>query len=256
MTFEDFIKQIDFRTKGTLGCELEMFFVKTIGGHSQFLPYAARFLKAVNDPKWTHELSACQIELRSAPQYDPCMIKSELQLSLEFGRLIALAMGVQLHFVEVAPEYIPLNVFEENPRYEDIARNMREDVLRAACRVAGLHVHYGIKNWQHGIKVHNKFAENTDYFLKLGDMSGDGRRMKLYSVVYSDWRPKLIETPEHFYHIAMEKGFADNLRNNWSGIRISQHGTVEIRLFGATANLDHIGSILYEVKRIGDSVPV
>ena len=72
---------------------------------------------------------------------------------------------------------------------------------------------------------------------RLGDHSR-GERIRLYQTMATNWRPPIYESSDHFDAVAREQGFAENLRNCWHLIRLSRHGTVELRMFGMTENVD------------------
>ena len=64
-----------------------------------------------------------------------------------------------------------------------------------------------------------------------------------------NYQPTAYESSEHLFEIARAEGFTDNPRNCWKLIRISIHGTVELRMFGVTDNLDEILEWVSFVKK-------
>jgi gamma-glutamyl:cysteine ligase YbdK (ATP-grasp superfamily) len=132
---------------------------------------------------------------------------------------------------------MPLDVFPGNPRYAKIARTLPKDVLLAALRVTGTHIHVGVGSMAEAIQAHNAFADLITTFQHLGDHS-NGERIRLYRSVSGDTPQPRYADATHFYDHAVSAGFADNPRNCWDLVRISRHGTVELRMFGMTEDVD------------------
>lgn len=249
MTFNNtalqkFLCRFDFKQglSGYIGVEREHFLVLPCG---TLVPRAPEFLERVRDPRWTYELSACQIESRTKPHRDLLALKLELLQNGNNGSLVAERMGLRLVNREVASKTMPLDVFP-NPRYARITRSIPIKQLQAACRVAGTHIHLGTKNMEHAIRTHNALIGHLDELSRLGDHS-EGKRLKLYKAMAKRWLPAPYENEEHFFENAQANGFAENPRDCWTLIRISAHGTVEVRAFGVT---DHVDEILHWISRV------
>ncbi len=237
----DFLSKFNFTPElaGFIGTEREQFLLVRGGlDGGQYSARAQNFLSTINNSRWTYELSACQIESRTNPQKDLSAIKLEILENENCGNQTANKLDLHLANIEVASRNMPFTVFPE-PRYLEIAKTISQDRLEAACRVAGTHIHLGIRDINHAISVNNLLVSHIDTLCNLGDHS-NGERLRLYRTMAENWQPMTYESPEHIFEVAQAEGFADNPRNCWKLIRISIHGTVELRMFGSTDNIDEI----------------
>lgn len=226
--------------RGHVGVEREFFLTNECVGSSSATRFAARspdFLAAISDPAWTYELSACQVEHRTDPNFELADIRSALQRGLVRGRRAATSLGLRLSAVEVAPDTMPYAIYPHDARYAAIAATIPAHVLSAACRVTGTHFHVGCASADEALAVHNALVPHLDRLAVLGDHSA-GERIRLYKMMATNWQSPHYDSAEHFDAVAREQGFADNLRNCWHLIRISRHGTVELRMFGMTDSID------------------
>ncbi|HAU07779.1 MAG: hypothetical protein UW46_C0004G0073 [Candidatus Yanofskybacteria bacterium GW2011_GWF1_44_227] len=230
---------------GYIGIEREQFLK---GDSGIYVPESPRFLSLAMNEKWTYELSACQVESRTNPQTGLAVIKAELLANENVGNRVANQLGLELVNEEVAAEDMPLDVYP-NPRYLKIAKVISRDRLRAACRVAGIHIHLGVRDLSHAIEVNNLLVPHLNALCDRGDHSG-GERLRLYRDMAQNWQPVVYAGPEHLFEVARANGFADNPRNCWKLIRISIHGTVELRMFGSTNSVDEIIEWISVVKAI------
>jgi carboxylate-amine ligase len=197
---------------------------------------ASVFLDGINDSAWTYELSLCQVEHRTTPATAKDAILAHLRGGTDAGRRRAVTIDCELRALEVAPETMPLDVYPD-ARYFALRETLPPDVLRAACRVAGTHIHIGVRSIAEAIAVSNALRPHIDWLANLGDHSA-GERRRLYSKMSKTWEPPQYESPEHFFAVARARDFADNPRNCYDAIRISTHGTVEVRAFGMTDNAE------------------
>lgn len=186
-----------------------------------------------------YELSACQVETRTRP-LPISQLASELSyIDLELSKAFE-AVGLKALYTEVAPEDMPLDVYPDpTGRYARIVETMPRDVLLAACRVIGTHVHIGMPDHETALRVYNRVIDECDSLAKLGDNS-NGERLAIYKVVASDPLPRPFSSWQRFYEVGIEKGFVDDPRSCWTLIRISKHGTIEFRMFGATSSVKQI----------------
>ena len=168
------------------------------------------------------------------------------------GNQIANQLGLMLVNKEVADFLFPLEIYPD-PRYLEIASKISQEKLDAASRVTGTHIHIGTADINQAIAVNNILVPHMDTLCHLGDHS-NGERLRLYRVMADNWRPMIYESPEHFFEISGMEGFTDNPRNCWKLIRISVHGTVELRMFGSTNNIDEIIEWISLVKSITKEV--
>ncbi|OIO51559.1 hypothetical protein COY93_00625 [Candidatus Uhrbacteria bacterium CG_4_10_14_0_8_um_filter_58_22] len=217
------------------------------------VPWAERFLSAVSGGDgrgegpahrgWTHELSACQVEHRTDAHDMSALtglsaLNNDLFGGLVLGSRTAEALGGSLEAMSVAPEGMTLEVFPDE-RHTRIAAALPRGMLEAACRVAGVHIHLGVADIESAIRLHDLLVGHLDELMRLGDLSG-GQRMELYCRMAENWRPQRYGSTDRLFKTAVEQGFVDNPRDCYHLIRISVHGTVELRMFDATGNCDDI----------------
>ena len=236
-----FLSRFSFRPelRGFVGIEREHFLVYGAGlASGMYAPLAKSFLEAIDDRRWTYELSAYQVESRTSPQIDLSAAKLEMLENENWGSQAALSLGLRLVNREVASHLFPLEVYPD-PRYLEISSNISPEKLDAACRVTGTHIHIGAKDMNQAIAINNILISHLERFCLLGDHS-NGERIRLYKIMAENWQPGLYQNPEHLFEIARAEGFTENPRNCWKLIRISIHGTVELRMFGSTDNVDEI----------------
>ena len=218
------------------------------GMYGEPVPAAQAFFQAMRglDPegRWTHELSACQAEYRTEPHRAGEGLVADLARGARQGQSVAESLGLVLRSDEVAPEHMPLDYYADDPRYAEIALMLPEEVLRAACRVASVQLHYGCADIEHAIRVHGALVRHWKELERMGDGS-NGERLRLYRLMAKHWEPVVYRSVAHFEEVAEEQGFAENLKNCWQLVRISRHGTVELRMFG---NTDSIARILEWVR--------
>ncbi len=245
--YQDFLSRFNFREEMTafVGIERERFLSDSSG---RLMPVADRFLSEIGDTLWTHELSACQVEDRTNPLTHLEDIKSAIQVNNEQGKRIAKKMGLHLRTIEVASEHMSLDVYPE-PRYLRIKNSLTREQLSAACRVTGTHLHFGMPNLETAISVVNCLREHIEALSILGDHS-NGERLQLYRIVAPIWEPPCYQGENHFFEVACEQKFADNPRNCWHLVRISIHGTVELRMLGATDDLEEICQWITMIREI------
>jgi gamma-glutamyl:cysteine ligase YbdK (ATP-grasp superfamily) len=213
------------------------------------VPGSPDFLRMVADAAWTYELSACQAEHRTRPHRSLVALLKDLKRGQKQGERVAGVLGYQLRAIEVGPASMPLDIYPHDERYRKIAAQIPREVLSAACRVTGTHLHLGVRSLVHAIEVHNLLIGHLDEFVGLGDHSG-GERLRLYRQMATNWRPPRYESVEHLHAVALEQGFEENPRNCWHLIRISRHGTVELRMFGMTADPAEIISWCERVREV------
>jgi len=236
---EDFLGRFNFRPEGAMlvGLERECFLTNSRG---VIVPIAFEILQRLKqNGRFGYELSACQLEDRVGP----CQLKDVREAILENEEEIRAVEG-ELDFqrlcYEVAPDNMPLDVYPDpTGRYQEIIKKMPQRVLLAACQVIATHVHIGMPDHETALRVYNQVIEHCDRLCQLGDGS-NGRRLEIYKIVAPDFRPPAYRDWDEFYQEAQEKNFVDRPRDCWHIIRLSVHGTIEFRMFGATENLDKI----------------
>jgi gamma-glutamyl:cysteine ligase YbdK (ATP-grasp superfamily) len=236
---EEFMKRFNFKKERVLlvGVERESFLIDQQG---KIVPQAAEMLKHLSDrSRFGYELSACQLEDRVGPLELPKLkaglLSNEREVAVAGSRL-----GLRCWHVEIVPEDMPLDVYlDPAGRYRRITRGMPQHILSAACRVAGTHIHIGMPDHKTAMAVYGKVIKETKNLCAIGDGSA-GQRLELYQVMAPNYLPFHFASWSEFYKIAVEEEFKDDPRKCRTLIRLSVHGTIEFRMFGATPDLDRI----------------
>lgn len=234
-----FRNKFQFRQSGSLlvGIERECFLLNQEG---KIAPIAHMVLGELTDKKrFGYELSACQLEDRIGPCKLSEVKKELMKNERDIGMAEAKLLFKRLH-AEVAPEDMPLDVYPDpTGRYQEIIKSLPENILRAACRVTGTHVHIGMPDHDTALKVYNQVISQLDKLCREGDGSF-GQRLVIYKTMAPEQTLRPFEDWNDFYQQAVEKKFADDPRKCWHLIRLSIHGTIEFRMFGATDDLNKI----------------
>ncbi|MBT3816803.1 MAG: hypothetical protein HOE80_00040 [Candidatus Magasanikbacteria bacterium] len=241
---------------GHVGLEQEFFLTQKQGSDTIAVPLSKFFLEMMRLDygvlSWTYELSSCQVEFRTQPHASVLELLYELKRNIVLGEYVARLTGCMLEPNEVMPESgFPLDHFPDT-RYLYIVEYLNRVQLSAAMRVAGTHVHYGCKDPKHALRVYNALRKESPKFIEMGDFSG-GERLRLYGLVAGDMVPPEYKSLAEFDAAAKQYKFDKNLSNCWHLVRITKHGTVEVRAFGNTSDIGVIDSWVSTVKRIGDS---
>ena len=223
---------------GYIGVERECFTCDQTG---KIVSQAHKVLMSVKKgPEFGYELSACQVETRIGP----CLLKDlhfhlderNAQLNDAFAD-----NGLSALHSEVAPADMPLDIYPDpTGRYQKMTKNMPREILLAACRVVATHVHIGMRDHDMALRVYNHVTRHFVELCEMGDGSC-GERFAIYKQRAPDYEPKPYANWEDYYQRALAKGFVEDPRKCWTLIRISVHGTIEFRMFGAT---DSIGRIV------------
>lgn len=236
------------------GIEQEAFLYSMNGSSKKSLPLpkSKEFLETVgretDSHKWTDELSACQVEYRTDPHRELTQVEADLRHGHKQGQQVASQLNSKLIYQEVAPFSMTLQPSSHTPRYQQVAKSLPKKIMRAASRVAAVHIHYGCEDLEHAVRVYNRLTGHITTFMKLGDHS-KGKRLKLYTQMAPDFMPPRYQSVEHFLQVAKEEGFSDNLRQCYHLVRISPYGTVELRALGNTAD---VGEIMSWVRLVRD----
>ncbi len=214
-----------------LGIERESFFVNDgaiVADGPRVIPHLL-----APDNAYGYELSACQLELRTAPTHINDLPRTLLAMD---ERLYDDERRLRFHVEhrEVAPFDMPLDIYPDpTGRYQAITATMPIDVIRAACQVAGTHVHVGMASHELALKAYNAAVHHVMELCAAGDHS-HGQRLEIYKIVKPALIPPTYDSWDAYESYAKEHGFYENPRNCWHLIRISAHGTIEFRMFGAT----------------------
>lgn len=272
---QKFFEQITYGQTGTTGAEFEMYLYLTPelkGEYESFIrqnvtdhdlqryylglpdgpvPVSHLLLDLLkaNDStgQWTYEFTGTQIEYRTFVHSEKGHFIDDVLSMITFIKEEAQKHGLEIRFIPVGPEDISMDIYPHNERYQKIQERFQEtpEILRAAYRVAGLHFHFGVSNWEEMKAVYNEFVDELDSLKQLGDPTGE--RLAVYQIVAEgaeqDLQPPRIESQEDFYQTAVDQGFAENLKDCWWYVRMTPYGTVEIRVFNTTDDPDQISAI-------------
>jgi carboxylate-amine ligase len=233
-TFRDQF-QFDATKAFYVGVERERFL--TVKGH--IAPIAPMVLDALKEmgEKFGYELSACQLEDRIGPHRLEDVAAALYDNDECIADASCITCGFGTFHSEVGPENMPLDVYPDpTGRYQEITRNMPRHILLAACRVIGTHIHIGMPDHETALRVYNSVVPHYMELCEKGNGSF-GERLAIYRIMAPDYEPKPYRDWEHFSEVAVAKGFAEDPRRCWTLIRISKHGTIEFRMFGATSSL-------------------
>lgn len=204
------------------------------------IPKSAEVLALLpTDNRFGYELSACQLEDRVGPVQMADLAEALQNNDTEISQAVD-CLGLKQRFMEVAPVDMDLTVYNDpSGRYQQIVKTLPSEILLAACRVAGTHVHIGMPDMETALAVYNQVIRFThglcDYINNT-----NGERLAIYKQMAKSWQPKPYSTIKEFYEDAVAQGFAKDPRKNWQLIRITIHGTIEFRMGGATASIKEV----------------
>jgi len=245
-----------------VGVERECFLTE----HGRISPIASKVLSHLNANSngrshcFGYELSACQLEDRVERPCELGELRSMLEMNEQDIQRAERELGFGRIHCGIAPEDVPLDHYPD-PRYDKIVAAMPKEVLRAACRVAGIHVHVGMPDHDTALRVYNQVVDHFPMLCRVGCIGFDGR-LDQYQVVveslgkkvlYSErvmlFMKHLVNGAHHppsyknwgdFHDRAVTEGFVNDPRRLWDFVRISKHGTIEFRMFDSTDNLRQI----------------
>jgi gamma-glutamyl:cysteine ligase YbdK (ATP-grasp superfamily) len=234
-----FAEKFDFRKECSLhvGIERECFLTNLEG---KIVPIAPNVLEHLTDrQRFGYELSACQLEDRIGPCKHGEVMRELIRNETDIKKVERILQFRRAHG-EVAHENMPLDVYPDpTGRYQQIVKKMPRHILLAACRVIGTHVHIGMPDHDTALRVYNSVCSERERLCELGDGSR-GKRLEIYKIMAPDYLPKHYKSWDDFHEKALRDGFENDPRKCWHLIRISIHGTIEFRMFGATSNLNEI----------------
>jgi gamma-glutamyl:cysteine ligase YbdK (ATP-grasp superfamily) len=161
------------------------------------------------------------------------------EMEAVMGRLEAIH-DFSRSYYEVGPLDMPLDVYPDPAgRYAAIAARIPGEVLRAACRVIGTHVHVGMGDHETALEVYNRVRTRWGALALSGDCSW-GKRLELYAKMAPQHAPPHYESWEDFYQQLVIEGGAGSPRDCYHMIRLSGHGTIEFRMFGSVASIKKV----------------
>ncbi len=249
---KEFINKFKFNPQKRLwvGVEEE----RLIMQDGRSVPKAKEVLSGLS-PAFTYELSAHQIEMRTMPtsSVDECCLELMRNRKVLQNRLTF--MGLNSKAMPVAPQDMPLDIYPD-PRYSKVvAPSLSPERLSAACRIMGTHVHVGVVNIQEALLVNNALVNNLSRLIQVSGKE-NFERLRLYSVVVQTRHiPKEYEGVAEFISAAQIRTETGQVvyrdpKDDWGLVRVSRHGTVEVRLFPATEDLLKVRTRITLVKDI------
>lgn len=193
-------------------------------------------------PGFKPELPSQQIEAVTPV----CASLAELESALKKNDATLKALGKE-HGFTVCRDPVPtkpfaIHVFPKE-RYLRIQERFGER-LRGAY-VAGLHVHVGLGSGEEAVAAMNYVRVHLPAFLAISARSPatvDGVRYRSYRYVrYREMAgptaPPVLRDWAHFAEVARDGGFADDPRMCWWALRVSPHGTIELRVCDIQADV-------------------
>ncbi len=242
--YEEFIKKFAFdpSKRFCLGVEEEVWTVHPSSG--VLIPGALRVFLNTNVvwPNCKPELPAQQLEVVTPVCKDLYALGHALRQNEMMLDRIAKTFNFKISRAPVPEKPFALDVFPK-PRYLEIKKRFGAR-LRGAY-VAGLHIHIGIGSPEEAIRVMNACRTVLPWFLALSARSSvyAGQRMPCKSYRFVKYRemagevvPPYLESWDDFALTAKNKGFLEDPRMCWWGLRISPHGTVELRICDVQAD--------------------
>ncbi len=237
ITYSKFLAQYDFPSECTLKISIERE-CHTADKKGVIKANAPKLTTWIGDPdQFESDLPACQLESRLSKverdEVGPGLWKQEC-----LWRDLTVKYGFKRIFYEVGPEDIPLDITPKK-RYQEIAENLPEDVLRAGCRVLATHIHVGMPDFETALVVYNYAIQYLNELCEMGDGS-KGERLRLYKEMAPNYRPPKYKSLRDLYFTAQEQNFVEDPTKCWHLIRIHPNGTIEFRMFGSTEDINKI----------------
>lgn len=252
-TVQQFFSQFSFdpARRLYLGVEVEYALVDPLSG--LLVPQSPAVLSVLRDDEFTYELSACQVEHRAGPVASVVELRARLARGQASLRQATRDVGLVFRAMPVAPEGMSLAVYPDERYVQRVVPCLSRLQLEAACRVMGTHIHVGVGSAEEALAVYQACVRLMPRLLRMCG-SENMERLRLYRVVAPKCDPPLYASLVEWYAAACALSFADDPRNCWHLIRISRHGTVELRLFPATANLEQIACWAVAVQELARGI--
>ncbi len=191
------------------------------------------------------EASAAQIEAKTSPLVTHKVVK-------ELGILINLtkdAIYNNFNLKWVLKPYASYNLdlyfYPDEPRYRTIFAGIDNELRRFVMSAMALHIHIGCKDKTAALRVYNMLAQDINNLIRI-DFGG---RLEKYIKMIPCAIPKKYSSWQDFERDAKERGFQQNTSNNHSLIRITKHGTVELRMFNSSEDLERISKLIKYIER-------
>jgi len=222
---------------------------------------AVRLRAACSDPRFApqiyDELFGNTIEMISRPASTVAEMVVDLRRTAEYVAQTAHAMGMALCPLGTHPTSEPWlqSITPNNPR-RDHRIDFHGDALRRQ-QIFSVHLHTGVPTADNAVRASSHLAEHVPYFIALSAASPyfAGRDMGLAASRLSVCEPAPFtgQTPlfdswdeyaSCFEHLMNEGyGFVRHPKDLHWEVRISRHGTVEIRVCDSVATTAEIGAL-------------
>lgn len=247
-TETQFLKQFAFNPERRLylGAEEELLLLTPQGAPA---PESPKVLDLLRDARYTYELSACQVEFRTPPLPSPRAVVASVAAGRRKLSRVVRAAGLRYAVTAIAPASMPVAVYPDERYLHSVVPGLTPAQLLAACRVMGTHIHVGCANAEDALRMYNALVRKVPYLLSLCPKENE-ERLRLYGVVQPNKLPPVYGSVREWHAQAVADGFSENSRNCWHLVRISRHGTVEVRLFPATKSLRNIAAWAEAVQDI------
>jgi len=231
----------DPKKERQVGVEREIFLVDPM--NDRLTPRAEDMLRILapdgDYSRFSYEPSACQVEMKTAPCFTEELAK---ELRMLEDRMDDALFTLQLRacYTPVAPANMPMDLYPDpTGRYQSRFNYMTDEARLAAFRIIATNVHVGMPDHETALRVYNKLIGDLPYLLEMGDTS-EGKRLEIYKSVTADWKPVPFADWGELHRYALEHDFAHDPRSWWSLVRISRHGTIELRTLDATHSLNKV----------------
>jgi len=254
VTFEDFKSKFEFEPKLAylMGIEDEVFLVDA--RTDKLSPKSFMALDYLNDFNlYSYEPSECQLEYRVGPcelfdlgvgmKYERSRLASKLRV-----------LGLKMSHMQIAPADMPLNLYPDPTGRYDVFETMEPEKALSAMRIIATQFHVGMPDFKTALYIYNAFVgKEFNHLLNLAEEMSPGR-LEIYGKVHEVCQPPVFPSLEHMFNYYQKKGWERNPKDNWMLIRMTVHGTIEFRMFGAMENLKDVERIAYYLMQRVDLI--
>lgn len=249
----DFAKRFMFDPERAwrIGVERECFIVDK---DRRPVPAALQVLTAIwqrcpeQRASFGYELSACQIEIRTADPVHLRDVAEKLRTQQAQLESVLRGLGHQAQYTGIGPADMATDVYPDT-RYARITEYMSPTRLLAACRIIGTHIHVGMPDAETALRVYNGVIRNLHGLRIAADKTG-GERMRIYAEVQPQREPVPFRDWSAMHVHAIKHGWSEDTRQNWMLVRITRFGTIEFRLFDGTDSPEEIASWARECRAL------
>ncbi len=188
------------------------------------------------------ELSAAQIEIKTSP-VPASYALYDLQDKLDALRCALRKSGLpQVVFQGLGPENMPLTVYPDNPRYSTLFQAAPKDVRQFACRAMAFQLHIGVASRQSAIALYDAFVARAEDLIR----EFYSQRLEQYLRYVPYALPQQFSNWQEFENFCFKRKVrcAEQFGNIHSLVRITKHGTVELRFFDSSLDFELFANII------------